>query len=61
MKFCPYCGAQMVDEARFCPKCGKPQAELEERKPVVEEPIKEPVKEELPKDMSDSEKFDHLM
>ena len=29
MKFCPKCGAQLVDEARFCSKCGAPQPNME--------------------------------
>lgn len=23
MGYCPYCGAELVKEARFCPKCGQ--------------------------------------
>jgi len=29
MKFCPKCGAQLVDEARFCSKCGAPQPNMD--------------------------------
>ena len=47
MKFCPKCGAQLVDEARFCSKCGAPQPNMEnnpapQAEPVVEQPIPQP-------------------
>lgn len=30
MKYCPSCGSQLPDEARFCPNCGTKQPQMEE-------------------------------
>lgn len=41
MKFCPKCGTQLVDEARFCSKCGAAQPNMENApapQPVAPQP-----------------------
>ena len=64
MKFCPKCGAQLVDEARFCSKCGAPQPNMEnapapQPAPVVEpEPQVAPVQE--PVQMTPTQRYNHL-
>ena len=42
MKFCPKCGAQLVDEARFCSKCGAPQPNMENAPAPQPAPVVEP-------------------
>ena len=42
MKFCPKCGAQLVDEARFCSKCGAPQPNMENAPAPQTAPVVEP-------------------
>ena len=42
MKFCPKCGAQLVDEARFCSKCGAPQPNMENAPAPASAPVVEP-------------------
>lgn len=42
MKFCPKCGAQLVDEARFCSKCGAPQPNMENAPAPQPAPVMEP-------------------
>ena len=64
MKFCPKCGAQLVDEARFCSKCGAPQPNMEnapapQPAPVVEpQPEVAPVQE--PTQMTPAQRYNHL-
>ncbi|MBE6578853.1 MAG: zinc-ribbon domain-containing protein [Ruminococcaceae bacterium] len=58
--FCPKCGSQLEDDAKFCAACGEkleaPQPAAEEAAPVEEAPVEEtpvqekaPVQEEAPK------------
>ena len=47
MKFCPKCGAQLVDEARFCSKCGAPQPNMENA-PAPAAPVVEPEPQAAP-------------
>lgn len=53
MKYCPDCGSQLLDEAKFCTTCGAKQPIREKVEEVKEEPKKEEpkkeVKQELPK------------
>ena len=39
MKYCIYCGGEIVDDAKFCQNCGKPVYQAEE--PVAEVKVKE--------------------
>ena len=48
MKFCPKCGAQLVDEARFCSKCGAPQPNMENVPAPQAEPVVEPEPQAAP-------------
>ena len=50
MKFCAYCGAELLDDCSFCPKCGhstldkrvaKPVAPAQEQAPVQEAPVQQ--------------------
>lgn len=61
MKYCPKCGAQLVDEARFCSKCGAPQPNMENetRRPDLFESNNEPVKKES-SEMTPSERYHYL-
>ena len=64
MKFCPKCGAQLVDEARFCSKCGAPQPNMEnapapQPAPVVE-PAPAPVQPQEPSQMTPGQRYNHL-
>ena len=55
MKYCMNCGTSLPDDAKFCFNCGTKQPEkevvspieVEEEKPVVEEPLPERVEEEV--------------
>ena len=63
MKFCPKCGAQLVDEARFCSKCGAPQPNMENAPapaaPVVE-PAPAPVQPQEPAQMTPGQRYNYL-
>ena len=48
MKFCPKCGAQLVDEARFCSKCGAPQPNMENAPAPQPAPVVEPEPQAAP-------------
>ena len=64
MKFCPKCGAQLVDEARFCSKCGAPQPNMEnapapQEAPVVK-PAPAPVQPQEPAQMTPGQRYNYL-
>jgi len=52
MKYCPNCGAQLPDEARFCTSCGSKQpdapgvAQPQPQQPVAAAPVAQPVNQE---------------
>lgn len=37
MKYCPYCGAAVLDDAAFCMSCGKPMPVVSEQATVPED------------------------
>ena len=68
MKFCPKCGAQLVDEARFCSKCGTKQPNMEnapapQPAPVVEPapaPQPQPAQAQEPSQMTPGQRYNYL-
>lgn len=75
MKYCPNCGAELPDEARFCTHCGSKQPEAPAIEPkeeapapqVVEEPIAKPApqvvdnKKPTNQQMSPRQRYNYLV
>ena len=38
MAFCPDCGTENADDARFCQSCGRPMADVAAARAVMEPP-----------------------
>ena len=63
MKFCPKCGAQLVDEARFCSKCGAPQPNMENAPDLQEAPVVKPAPAPAPQEpaqMTPAQRYNYL-
>ena len=63
MKFCPKCGAQLVDEARFCSKCGVPQPNMENAPAPQEAPVVKPAPAPAPQEpaqMTPAQRYNYL-
>lgn len=63
MKYCPKCGAQLVDEARFCSKCGAPQPGAENAPAPAPAPATQPNPAPAPQtnaQMTPAQRYNHL-
>ena len=63
MKYCPNCGAQLVDEARFCSKCGAPQPNMENAPIPQPAPAvaPAPVVNQQPEQMTPRQRYQYLI
>ena len=66
MKFCPKCGTQLVDEARFCSKCGAAQPNMENvpapqpATAVQQTPAPQPAPVQEPSQMTPGQRYNYL-
>ena len=61
MKFCPKCGAQLVDEARFCSKCGAKQPNMENAPAPAPQPQPAPAPApQEPAQMTPAQRYNYL-
>ena len=65
MKFCPKCGAQLVDEARFCSKCGAPQPNMENvpvpsQQQAMQPSTPQPTPAQQPAQMTPGQRYNYL-